>query len=140
MKNAYIVLLHTHVPVTEGPHKGKFQVHEVIEFVDALRDKHLTKSTAILDVLKRKVIKNRAKESGATYELLEQHIIKGYRDKYKEFLELVGAEVPAELMKKEKENEEGNDGRETEEADSEGPAETVAPEAVEQLDDKVTTE
>ena len=102
MKGAYVVLTHTHVPVTEGPHKGKFQVHEMVEFVDAIRSKHETRATIIMDVKKRKFLKNRARDNGATYELIEAHLAKGYKDKYVEFLNIVGAEVPAILTEQPK--------------------------------------
>lgn len=108
MKGAYIILTHTHVPVTEGPHKGKFQVHEMVEFVDAVRNKHTSNATIIMDALSRKFLKNRAKESGATYELIEAHIVKGYGEKYKQFLEIVGAEIPDILQQKEEVKEDGD--------------------------------
>ena len=100
MRGAYVILTHTHVPVNEGPNKGKFQVHEMVEFVDAVRNKHSAQATAIMDVQKRKLLKNRAKDSGATYELLEAHVVKGYKEKYREFLNLVGAEIPEILEEK----------------------------------------
>jgi len=101
MKKAFVILSHTHVPVTEGPHKGKFQVHETVEFVDSLKNRHYSNSTVIMEVRDRKFLKNRAKEQGATYELMEAHLLKGYGAKYREFLELVGAEVP-EIMDQDK--------------------------------------
>ncbi len=96
MKGAYIVLTHKYTPVLRGPDKGKTQVHETCEFVDRVRDKHLYEATVIMDVYKRKLLKNRAKEQGAVYEDMEAHMIKGYADKYTEFLKLVGAPLPPE--------------------------------------------
>lgn len=96
MKGAYIVLTHKYTPVLHGPDKGKTQVHETCEFVDRVRDKHLFEATVIMDVMNRKLTKNRAKEQGAVYEDMEAHMIKGYSDKYTEFLKLVGAPLPPE--------------------------------------------
>jgi hypothetical protein len=99
MKGAFVVLSHTHVLINDpGPNKGKFQVHELVEFVDMVRNKHLSNATAIMDVKKRKLLKNRARDSGAGYDDIERHVIKGYKDKYREFLDLVGAEYPADLF------------------------------------------
>lgn len=107
MKGAYVVLSHTHVLINDpGPNKGKFQVHELVEFVDMVRNKHLSNATAIMDVKKRKLLKNRARDSGATYEHIEAHVVKGYKDKYRDFLELVGAEYPADLFEAPKPAEE----------------------------------
>lgn len=107
MKGAYVVLTHTHVLINEpGPHKGKFQVHEMVEFVDRVRDKHASNATAIMDVLNRKLIKNRAKDSGATFELIEAHVVKGYGEKYRQFLTIVGAEIPEILQPKAEEGSE----------------------------------
>ena len=125
MRGAFVILSHTHVPVTEGPHKGKFQVHEVVEFVDAVRNKHTSHATAIMDVKSRKLIKNRARDSGATYDLLEAHVVKGYGEKYKQFLEIVGAEIPAILQPKEEVKEDG-DGEGTGTEDAAKPKKKVA--------------
>jgi hypothetical protein len=128
MKKAFVVLTHTHVPVTEGMHKGKFQVHEVVEFVDAVRNKHTSNATIIMDVINRKLVKNRARDSGATYELIEAHVVKGYGDKYKQFLEIVGVELPDILIEKKEESndEHADDGRAEETAAVEKPKKKVA--------------
>lgn len=128
MKKAFVVLSHTHVPVTEGPHKGKFQVHEVVEFVDAVRNKHTSNATVIMDVINRKLVKNRARDSGATYELIEAHIVKGYGPKYKQFLEIVGVDIPDILIEKkeEKTDEQADDGRTEKTEATEKPKKKVA--------------
>jgi len=105
MRGAFVVISHTHVMVNEGQHKGKFQVHEMVEFVNSLKNKHYSNSTAIMDVKSRKLLKNRVKDSGATFDNLEDHIIKGYSLKYRQFLDLVGAEVPEKMISKKKEEE-----------------------------------
>lgn len=95
---AFIILSHSYKPVTEGPDKGKVQVHESCEFVKNVKTKHLQSASVIMDVVKRELIKNAAKEKGADYDAIEEHMIKGYADKYKKFLEAVGAEVPESLL------------------------------------------
>lgn len=104
MRGAFVVLSHTHVIINDpGPHKGKFQVHELVEFVDSLKNKHYSNATAIMDVKGRKLLKNRARDSGATYQDIEAHVVKGYGNKYREFLDLVGAEYDVELFEPKKE-------------------------------------
>jgi hypothetical protein len=98
MKGAYVVLKHIYMPIAEGENRGKTQVHEECEFLDVIRPKHTNYATVIMDVMNRKFIKNRARSAGATYEDLEAHIIRGYKDKYKQFLTAVGAELPVELQ------------------------------------------
>jgi len=104
---AFIILTHTYKPVTQGPNKGKVQVSESCEFVKYVKTRHLQTASVIMDVVKRELIKNAAREKGADYDDIEAHMIKGYADKYKLFLEAVGAEIPeALLMDKEKVKEE----------------------------------
>lgn len=104
---AFIILTHTYQPVTQGPDKGKVQVHESCEFVKSVKTKHLQTASIIMDVVKRELIKNAAREKGADYDDIEAHMIKGYADKYKLFLEAAGAEIPeALLMTKEEVKEE----------------------------------
>lgn len=104
---AFIILTHIYRPVTQGPNKGKVQVHESCEFVKSVKTKHLQTASIIMDVVKRELIKNAAREKGADYDNIEAHMIKGYADKYKLFLEAAGAEIPeALLMTKEEVKEE----------------------------------
>lgn len=95
---AFIILTHTYKPVTRGPEKGKVQVHESCEFVKSVKTKHLQSASIIMDVVKRELIKNAAREKGADYDDIEAHMIKGYADKYKLFLESAGAEIPEALL------------------------------------------
>ncbi len=95
---AFIILTHTYKPVTHGPDKGKVQVHESCEFVKYVKTRHLQSASVIMDVVKRELIKNAAREKGADYDDIENHMIKGYADKYKLFLEAVGAEIPEALL------------------------------------------
>lgn len=104
---AFIILTHTYKPVTQGPDKGKVQVHESCQFVKYVKTKHLQSASVIMDVMNRILIKNAAREKGADYDDIEDHMIKGYANKYKLFLEAVGAEIPeALLMTKEEVKEE----------------------------------
>jgi len=59
-----------------------------------------------MDVVKRELIKNAAREKGADYDDIETHMIKGYADKYKLFLEAAGAEIPEALLMTKEEVEE----------------------------------
>lgn len=95
---AFIILTHTYKPVTQGPNKGKVEVHESCEFVKSVKTKHLQRASVIMDVVKRELIKNAAREKGADYDAIEEHMIKGYADKYKLFLEAAGAEIPEALL------------------------------------------
>ena len=95
---AFIILTHTYKPVTQEPNKGKVEVHECCEFVKYVKTKHLQAASVIMDVVKRKLIKNAAREKGADYDAIEEHMIKGYADKYKLFLEAAGAEIPEALL------------------------------------------
>ena len=97
-KGAYLILTHVHQPINKGPNKGKMQTHESCEFVDRYKRKHLQGSTIIMDVVKREFIKNTYRQDGLSYDQVEEHVIKGYADKYTQFLQLVGAPVPEALL------------------------------------------
>jgi len=97
-KGAYLILTHVHQPINKGPNKGKMQTHESCEFVDRYKTKHLQGSTIIMDVVKREFIKNTYRQDGLTYDQVEEHVIKGYADKYTTFLELVSAPIPEALL------------------------------------------
>lgn len=106
-KGAYLILTHVHQVINKGPNKGKMQTHESCEFVDRYKLKHLQGSTVIMNVVERTFVKNTYRQEGLTYDQVEEHIIKGYADKYTKFLELVGAPIPeALLLDKEKIQEE----------------------------------
>lgn len=102
-KGAYLILSHIHQPINKGPNKGKMQTHETCEFVDRYKTKHLQGATVIMDVVKRKFVKNTYRQDGLTYDQVEEHIIKGYADKYTKFLEFVGAPIPEALLLDKKE-------------------------------------
>jgi len=97
-KGAYLVLSHSHHPIQRGENKGKVQTTETCEFLDRYKKRHLQSATIIMDVLKREFVKNSFRQDGLTYDQIEEHVIKGYADKYKKFLELVGAEIPEALL------------------------------------------
>lgn len=105
-KGAYLILTHVHQPVKKGQNKGKIQTQETCEFVDNYKLKHLQGSTIIMDVVKRKFVKNTYRQDGLTYDQVEEHVIKGYADKYTKFLELVNAPIPEALLLDKKEVEE----------------------------------
>ena len=97
-KGAYLILTHVHQPINKGPNKGKMQTHESCEFVDRYKRKHLQGATIIMDVVKREFVKNTYRQEGLSYDQVEEHVIKGYADKYTQFLQLVGAPVPEALL------------------------------------------
>jgi len=105
-KGAYLILTHVHQPINKGPDKGKMQTHETCEFVDRYKRKHLQGSTIIMDVVKREFIKNTYRQDGLSYDQVEEHVIKGYADKYAKFLELVNAPIPEALLLEKEEVEE----------------------------------
>lgn len=105
-KGAYLILSHTHQPINKGPNKGKMQTHEICEFVDRYKPKRLQTATVIMDVIKREFVKNTYRQDGLTYDQVEEHVIKGYADKYTKFLELVGAPIPEALLLDKKEVQE----------------------------------
>ena len=82
-KGAFLILQHTHRPINQGPNKGKMQTTETCHFVDRY---------------KREFVKNTYRQDGLTYDQVEEHVIKGYADKYKRFLEIVEAEIPEALL------------------------------------------
>lgn len=98
IKGAYLILTHVHQPINKGPNKGKMQTHESCEFVDRYKLKHLQGSTIIMNVVERTFVKNTYRQDGLTYDQVEEHIIKGYADKYTKFLELMGAPIPEALL------------------------------------------
>jgi len=93
------------MPITKGPDKGKFQVHEACHFEKRVKTKHLQEASCIMDAENRVLIKNAAKEKGATYDDIEAHVIKGYKDKYLEFLKITEVEIPEVLLTKEEDEE-----------------------------------
>ena len=97
-KGSYLILTHVHQPINKGPNKGKMQTHETCEFVDRYKRKHLQGATIIMDVVKREFVKNTYRQDGLSYDQVEEHVIKGYSDKYTKFLELVGAPIPEALL------------------------------------------
>lgn len=103
---AFIILCHSYKPVIKGSNAGKIQVHETCQFVKTVKPKYLQEASIIMDVTNRVLIKNAAKEKGANYDDIEAHMIKGYADKYKRFLELTGAEIPEALLLDKKEVQE----------------------------------
>ena len=97
-KGAYLVLTHSHHPINSGENEGKIQTTETCEFLESYKNRHLRTATIIMDALKREFVKNTYRQDGLTYDQVEEHVIKGYADKYTKFLELVGAEIPEALL------------------------------------------
>ena len=96
-KGAFVILNHTHVPIQRGENKGKIQTTETCHFVDRYKSRDLSSATIIMDVHSRTFVKNTYRQDGLKYDQVEEHIIKGYADKYKRFLEIVEAEIPEAL-------------------------------------------
>lgn len=97
-KGAFLVLTHSHKPINQGPDAGKVQTTESCEFLDTYKKRHLQSATIIMDVHSREFVKNSYRQDGLTYDQVEEHVIKGYADKYKTFLEITGAEIPEALL------------------------------------------
>ena len=97
-KGAYLILSHSHHPIARGENAGKIQTTETCEFQETYKKRHLQTATIIMDALKREFVKNTYRQDGLTYDQVEEHVIKGYADKYKKFLELVGAAIPEALL------------------------------------------
>lgn len=95
---AYIIITHVYKTVQKGEHKGKIQTHETCEFVDRYKPRHISTATFIMDAHKREFVKNTYRQEGLDYDTIEEHIIKGYADKYRRFLEIVEAEIPEALL------------------------------------------
>lgn len=96
-KGAFVVLTHSHFPIQKGENKGKVQTTETCEFLDRIKKRHISQATVIIDVHKRDFVVNRFRQEGLDYDQIETHIIKGYADKYKRFLEIVEADIPEAL-------------------------------------------
>jgi len=97
-KGAYLILSHSHHPINKGENAGKIQTTETCEFLETYKKRHLQTATIIMDALTREFVKNTYRQDGLTYDQVEEHVIKGYADKYTKFLELVGAEIPEALL------------------------------------------
>lgn len=97
-KGAYLVLTHSHHPISRGENAGKVQTTETCEFLESYKNRHLRTATIIMDAHKREFVKNTYRQDGLTYDQVEEHVIKGYADKYRKFLELVSAEIPEALL------------------------------------------
>ena len=96
-KGAFVILQHTHMPINRGPDKGKIQTTETCHFVDRYKSRDLQTATIIMDVHSRTFVKNTYRQEGLEYDQVEEHVIKGYADKYKRFLEIVEADIPEAL-------------------------------------------
>lgn len=82
-ENVYIVLSHKHVknPRAVKGAADEWEVSESVEFVNQLRNKHLTTSSAIGDYINRKMI------SGARFGMSEYSNFEDYiRSKYQQEL------------------------------------------------------
>lgn len=87
-RKGYIVLIHKYTPKKQST-KGEWEVLEECEFVDKLRDRHLTTATAIINTTDKVLDKNRVPH--ADYNSYIEHITKTYPDRYKSFLEEASA-------------------------------------------------
>ncbi len=97
-KGAFVILTHSHHPISRGPDAGKVQTTETCEFVDTYKNRHIRTATIIMDAHSREFVKNTYRQDGLSYDQVEEHIIKGYADKYKRFLEVTESEIPEALM------------------------------------------
>jgi len=80
MKSIYIVFTHSLKPNFDrmGKKTTDWESYENVEFVDRLKDDHLTGATAIVDYLHEKMVKCR--DNDITYEAIIEHANKTYPD------------------------------------------------------------
>lgn len=64
-----------------------WQVQEQISIVDKVEDKHLTSCTIILDILKRRLVKNRFQNEATTDEVIK-HYLQVYKKEIAEGIQL----------------------------------------------------
>lgn len=64
-----------------------WQVQEQISIVDKVEAKHLTSCTIILDILKRRLVKNRFQDEATTDEIIK-HYLKVYKNEIAEGIQL----------------------------------------------------
>ena len=97
---AYLILTHSYKPIIAGPNAGKVQAYEACKFVENYKPSHLQTATIIMDAHTRTLIKSIRDPDGnrVDYDTIEEHVIRGYADKYRQFLELIGAEIPEALL------------------------------------------
>jgi len=80
-KGYYIVLTHSYTPMAGDP--SKMNCTEKCEFVDDIKNRMLTSASAILDVERKEMVKNRVRES--TYAQYIEHVEKTHPGEYAEF-------------------------------------------------------
>lgn len=98
-KSAYVVLFHKYKPSRTAI--GKTEVHEEINFLSSLKDKHIRESTIILDYTKQTLVKDRT--GTCTVESIVSYCKEKYPALFSKFEDVVGLESPTTTQ-------ESNDG------------------------------
>ena len=101
MKGVYIVLSHKQVVMKDPEHRGQSRMVENCEFVDRVRDKHLSEASVIIDLLGEKLIKCRIMDSKdpESFHKMIAHVEESYPDQYRRLLEIVSGKPYEELEK-----------------------------------------
>lgn len=84
-ETVYIVLMHKHVLKTPGKKgiKPVWDISEKVEFVNQLRNRHHTESTAIADYTNRKLITG-SRMKITSYEQFDEYVRKKYQKEMRE--------------------------------------------------------
>ena len=96
-EKVFIVLSHKH-NLKKGS-RTEWEVSETVEFVNQLRNKHITMSSAIGDYLNRKMISGESKGMGE-YARFEEYVWKKYPEQMKSLEEAyfdLRIQAPAEI-------------------------------------------
>ena len=81
-KDTFVVLTHSFVPSKQN--KDKWEVHEVCNLVDKVKDNLTISATCIINITQKTVVKNRAGGKGdAEYHDLVDYLVKTYPDQFK---------------------------------------------------------
>jgi len=83
-KGVFVVLIHVYKP--QG--NGQVEVYEECEFVDKLRNKHYTNSTAILDLVNKKILKNRTDND--SFDDFIKHVKESYPEQFTSLMVITG--------------------------------------------------
>lgn len=85
-KKAYVIFTHHFLPSKK--YKDKHEAHEVCEFVEYLKNRQIDSATAIVELVEKKLVKNRVQTLG--FDDYIEYLYKSYPDKMKAIVELLG--------------------------------------------------
>ena len=99
-KSHFIVFIHTQKPAqgarTEMPNfaeEGKWNVQEMVYFVDKIKSHHMDTATVIIDYDNWKVVKDRTDSVTGPQQMLD-HVQKHYPQQYIQFIDIVKDVTP----------------------------------------------